>query len=154
VTGWGVAHLVPRGWDPDADDADDAIEHTSDYARSYLEIARELWALVAPERAKLIDDIELRAYARKPHVLLAEDITALRDALADLESRLRDAGWLDAHGDVPADRLPELARRTTTLELTGDYVPRAAIAAALTRVAIVSHLLDRALAGGFDVAFD
>lgn len=150
---WGVAHLVPPGWDPDADDADEAIEETCEYARSYLEIARELWTLVDPERARRIEALEAKAYERKARVLEASEIAAIRDALTGLESRLREAGWLDAHGDVPAARLEELSRRTTTLELSGNVVPRAAIAGGLSRVAIVSDLMEKALANGLDLAY-
>jgi hypothetical protein len=66
---WGVAHLIPAGWDPNAADADDAIEATSDLMRSHLAAAEELWALVAPERAQRLDALVLHAYSRKPPVL-------------------------------------------------------------------------------------
>jgi hypothetical protein len=93
MTGWGVVHLVPPGWDPDAEDADAAIEDTCEYARSYLQIARELWTLVDPERARRIEALEAKAYERKARVLEASEIAAIRDALTGLEGRFA-GGWM------------------------------------------------------------
>jgi|SRR5688572_31258489 hypothetical protein len=153
-TFWGPARLVPPGWDPDAEDAYDAIEHKSEYTRSHLEVAVELWALVDAARAQRIEGLVLRAFGRDPHVLHIEEIAELGHELDGLETRLRDAGWIDANEDVPADRLPELARRTVRLPLGGDAVPRAAISSGISRVDAVRALVARALAGGFEILFD
>lgn len=151
---WGVARLVPPGWDPDADDAFDSIEYQSEYARSHLEVAAELWSLVDKERAERLDALVSRAFGRDPHVLHVDEVAELDRALEGLEMQLRNAGWIDAREDVPADRLPELARRTTRLDLSGDAVPRAAISSGLSRVVAVRELAARALAGGLEILFD
>lgn len=153
---WGVARLVPPGWDPDADDALDAIEYKSDYARSHLEVAAELWNLVDENRARRLEAVILRAFGRDPHVLHLDEVAELGHMLDGLEAQLREAGWINAREDVPADRLAELTRRTRLLPLGGDAdaVPRAAISSGISRVDAVRDLVARALAGKLEIMFD
>jgi hypothetical protein len=154
MTAWGIAHLVPAGWDPDADDADDPIEATCDFMRSHLAVAEELWTLVAPERAQHLDALVLHAYSRKPPVLNPDEVSELGRALDGLEASLRDAGWIDANGDVPADRIPEVRRRTKTLELGENRVASAAISSGLWRVDVARAFIAKCIAGGYSMMFE
>jgi hypothetical protein len=151
---WGVALLVPPGWDPDSDDADEAIAYRFEHVPSYLEVAQELWALVSPERAGRVRELVLTAFGRQPHLLGGAEVAALGQALDGLEPSLRDAGWIDARGEVPAERLPELARRTTLLDLGAGFVASAAIGSALSWVAIARHAVETAVDKQLDLLLD
>jgi hypothetical protein len=153
---WGQMYLVPVDWDPEAEDADDRVVYSFEYGRSHFKVASELWGLADdPERADKIESIFSAAYQRKPRLIEKADVELLRQLLAGIEDRLVGT-FTDEHWNVPTDRIPELRRRTTMLEIDDapHAIPEAAIAAGLSRVAIAREILDKAVNENLNVILD
>lgn len=142
---WGTLYLVPRGWDPAAENADEQIVYSFEYGRSHVKVASELWALCDAARSAEIDELMTHAYQRNPHVLEQTEIASLLRLLDGLETCLVGS-FVDERWRIPAERIPELKRRTTMLEIDDveGAVPDSAIAAGLSRVAIARQILQTA----------
>jgi hypothetical protein len=153
---FGTLHLVPRGWDPDADDADDEVVESFEHGRSHLKVASELWGLFAPARAARIDELVSAAFRRHPPLWERPQIVELLGLLDGLEEGLVRSGVTDASLSVPPERLPELKRRTTMFEIDEGEgaVPESAVVAALTRVGIAREILEAARDRGLSVVLD
>jgi hypothetical protein len=153
---WGTLHLVPPGWDPDAEDADDRIVHVFEHGPSHLQVASELWALCDAGRAAEIVELMARAYRRDPHVIEQPEIMSLLRLLDGLEECLVGSSFVDEQGRVPADRIPELKRRTSLLEIDDveGVISEYAVAAGLSRVAVARSILQTARDEQLDVLFD
>jgi hypothetical protein len=148
-------YLVPRGWDPAAEDADDQIVYVFEHGRSHIKVASELWGLCDAPRGAEIDALMTRAYERDPHRLDQPDIATLLRLLDGLEDSL-SMSWVDEHWNVPSERIPELKRRATMLEIDDveGVVPESAIAAGLSRVGIARDILRTALDEQLNILLD
>ena len=142
----GSLYLVPRDWNPASPDADQDIVHTYEHGEGHFQVAIELWALSNPSRAARIEQLLARAYERDPHILEESEIAELLELLDGLEASLVGS-FVDEHWHVPADRLPELKRRTTMLEIdeVEGAVAGEAVAAGFSRVSIAREILRTAL---------
>jgi hypothetical protein len=149
---WGAIYLVPQGWDPDAEDADERIAYSFEYGRSHIEMGAELWKLVDPARARQIDDIVLSAYGRRPRILNQDDIAALLRLLDGLEQRLAGT-YIDEHWNTPLERIPELRERTKMLEISEKF-PETAVGAGIYRVTLAREILETARDEKLDILFD
>jgi hypothetical protein len=146
----------PLDWHPESEDADDRVVYSFEYGRSHFQVASELWALADDAgRAEKMEDTFSAAHRRKPRLMEKPDIELLRQLLEGLEDRLVGT-FIDEHWNVPTDRIPELKRRTTMLEIDDipHAVPEAAVAAGFSRVAIARNILQKALDENLNIVLD
>jgi hypothetical protein len=147
----GTLYLVRPGYNGEnGEDVIDAFDH----ARGNFEAAMELARLAGlDDRAAQIKQVLLRAYSRQPRVLNRQDIDELLALLDGLEDKLVgpvvDKNWL-----VRPEQLPELRKRTTTLELEesrGDTAIHG-VSEGMARIAALRFILQKAKDANLDVA--
>jgi hypothetical protein len=108
---------------PGTDDLDEDAEvvDQSRYGWEFLKQAITLWRLVDSNRADAIEAIKDRALldaTDKELRLYPQDLHELVRLLAGIEDAIVEAGIVDRHWRVPAERLEELAKRVPAMNLT------------------------------------
>lgn len=109
------------GTDSLEDDAE--VVDESRYGWEFLKQAITLWRLVDSSRADAIEAIKdraLRAATDKELRLYPPDLHELVRLLTGIENAIIEAGIVDQHWRVPAERLEELAQRVPAMDLTTD----------------------------------
>jgi len=105
----------------DSLDEDAEVVDESRYGWESLKQAITLWRLVDSSRADAIEAIKdraLRAAMDKELRLYSPDLHELVRLLAGIENAIIEAGIVDQHWRVPAERLEELAKRVPAMDLT------------------------------------
>lgn len=80
-------------------------------------------------------------------------IEMLADLLEGLNERLIGT-VVDEHLHIPRERVPEIRRRTTMLEIDEPNLPEAAVAAGISRVEIAREILQKALDEDLTILLD
>lgn len=104
-------------------DEDAEVVDQSRYGWQFLEQAVTLWRLVDDSRADEIEAIIDRATLAAGDGELRFSRSELEDLvrlLTGIEDAIIEAGIVDQHWRVPAERLEELAKRVPAMDLTTD----------------------------------
>ncbi|MCG8421408.1 MAG: hypothetical protein MJE77_26110 [Proteobacteria bacterium] len=114
---WGTICLVRPDWDGEDENMDQAVVEAYEPAKSFLEVAPELWRLAGDdERADRIEALVDQVYERDRRWMTAEEIEQLIRWLDGIEAALVgkvvDEQWM-----VRPDQLPALRAHTKTLDL-------------------------------------
>jgi hypothetical protein len=107
----------------DSLDEDAEVVDESRYGWEFLKQAITLWRLVDSSRADAIEAIKdqaLRAARDKELRLYPPDLHKLVRLLTGIENAIIEAGIVDQHWRVPAERLEELAKRVPAMDLATD----------------------------------
>ena len=108
----------------DSLEAEDAeVVDQSRYGWEFLKQAITLWRLVDSTRADAIEAIKDRALlgARDKELrLYPPDLQELVRLLSGIENAIIEAGIVNEHWRVPAERLEELAKRVPAMDLMTD----------------------------------
>lgn len=140
---FGTLYLVRPDW---PGNSPDGVVEQFEHGRSHFDVAAELARLAGEdERARRIEEVALRAYGREPHKLNREDIQELLVLLDHLEDKLIGK-VVDKDWKIRPDQLPELRKRTKTLELEerrgNDAL--AGVAEGMIRIGSARYILNRA----------
>lgn len=115
---WGAIHLIRPDWVGEDEDRDEAVVESYEPARSFLQVAPELWRLAGDdERAAAIKALFERVYEREPIVMYSAEIEELLGLLDGLQDALIGQVVDEQHWRVRPELLPALRVRTKRLDL-------------------------------------
>jgi hypothetical protein len=110
-------YLVRPDWHGDPEDSHESVVETLRHGPRYIDLAIELWRLADnKERADQIKALTLRAFGRSNRDLNTAEVKELLQLLDGLDDALK-ASLLDENWCVPLERLDEVRRRTTEIDL-------------------------------------
>jgi hypothetical protein len=138
----------------DSLDEDAEVVDQSRYGWQFLEQAVTLWRLVDSARADEIEAIINRATLAAGDGelrLYHPDLDALVRLLTGVETAIIDAGIVDQHWRVPAERLEELAKRVPAMDLTTDrplHNKRSALGEVMMNAVFLRNFLSDAVQAG------
>jgi hypothetical protein len=149
-------HLFRPEWNNNPDDLSDyVVEHLRN-GPIFVRLSRELWRLADREdRAAKIEEVLEHAYERPAPVLHTEEIREFLNLLDGLEEALKQT-VVDSHSMIAPERLPEMRRRTTLVDLGEDRGRLAlyGISEAISQVCELECFLKEALDRGLYLALD
>lgn len=149
-------YLVRPDWDGDPDDVHESVVEALLNGPRYIEVAIELWRLVDDEiHAAQINALTLRAFGRERRDLSSSEIKEFLQLIEDLDEIVKKT-WLDDKWRIPPERLAEVRRRTTLLDLDDNQGHWASegISEGLGQVAELREFLKQALDRGLHLALD
>ena len=153
---WGTIYLVRPEWDGDDEDMDDAVVEEYEPAKSFLEVAPELWRRAGNhERAATIEALVDRVYERQRRWMTASEIEELLQLLEGVEDALVGT-VVDEHWMLRPEQVPELRKRTKYLHLDenrGDLAV-SGVAAGISDVYSLRAILREALVRGLLISLD
>jgi hypothetical protein len=110
-------YLIRPEWHGDLEDTEDYVVDALLHGPRFIRVARELWQLAgSDERAAKIKAVLRRGCERVGRILYTEDIKEFYDLLDGLDDAIK-ATWLNDKWQVLPELMPEVRRRTTTLDL-------------------------------------
>jgi hypothetical protein len=149
-------YLIRPDWRGDPDDAHEAVVDSLPNGPTYIDVAIELWRLAGnEERAAKVYALTTRAFGRGNKALHTEEIREFHDLLLGLGDALRQT-VVDSESMIAPERLPEMRRRTTLVDLgehRGDLAVYG-ISEAIGQVCELECFLKKALDRGLYVALD
>jgi hypothetical protein len=149
-------HLLRSEWNNNPGDLSDYVIEPLLHGPTYIEVALELWRLAnREERAAKIEEVLARAHERAALVLHTEEIREFYDLLDGLDDAVK-ASTLDDEWLVPSERLDEVRRRTSLIDLGERPQHRAneGVSEGLSQVHGLRAFLKEALDRGLYVALD
>lgn len=153
---YGTLYLVAPGHVLDSDRRQEDVVEAFQYARSHIDVAKELWSLAGEDsHVHAIDEIVDRAYERESRILSGQDIDELLAQFTGLDDALKRT-VIDEEMRIRPERMAEVRKHAQLVdvdEARGDLAFRA-IWEALTRVWALRNILTEARQRGLDVAVD
>jgi hypothetical protein len=153
---WGTLYLVRPEWHDDTDHPEKWVVEPYRNGPSHIQVAIELWRLAGrDDRAQAIEALLEIAYERDRPFWNDSEATKLLETLDDLdvelEKKVVGSDWL-----IPQDKLPDLRRQSTLVDLDEERGPdaRAGIAEAMSRVTGLREFLRSSVSQKFDIAVD
>jgi hypothetical protein len=153
-------YLVLPDWHGDIEDVHDSVVDALLHGPRYIRVALELWRLAGQdERAAKIKAVLERAYQNDntgfSPILNTTDIKEFYDLLDGLDDALK-ATWLNDKWQVFPELMPEVRRRTTTLDLDDlqGHLASEGVSEGLGDVHSLRDFLKQALDQNLHVALD
>jgi hypothetical protein len=151
-------HLFRPEWnnDPDPEILYEYVVESLLHGPRYIQVALELWRLAGDEeRAAKIKAVLRRGCERNAPILYTEDIKEFYDLLDGLDDAMK-ATWLNDKWQVLPELMPEVRRRTTTLDLDDlqGHLASEGVSEGLGDVHSLRDFLKQALDQNLHVALD
>jgi hypothetical protein len=147
-------YLIRPEWHGDLEDTEDYVVDALLHGPRYIRVALELWRLADhEERAVKIKAILERGCERSGRILYTEDIKEFYELLVGLELELKKS-VVNSDWEIPPDRIAEVRRRTTLLDIeeSRGVLARWAVWEAMSEVYGLRDFLKQALDRNLHVA--
>ena len=153
---WGTIYLVQPDWDGDDADMDQAAVEAYEPAKSFFDVAIELWQLAGDvDRSATVERLLEQVYSRKRCWMTATEIKEFLRLLEGLEDALVGT-VVDENWRVTPEQLPRLRACTETLDL-GESRGEAAfsgVAEGIAQVCSLRSILREAVDRGLLISLD